>query len=555
MKNAVIYCRVSTNKQEKNWDSLENQERACREYCKNNSIQVIWVFKEAFTWKEQNRPVFNSAIAKAIEDQIEYFIIFDIDRFTREWYWIFKELKNNLELNWIKLKDSKNIIWDKTMVVSNDDVDMDQYKWNHENNSQYAEVMIATQAEIEGRKIMQRTITREIELEQAWYHVRPANYWYINKKVKTGIWKVTIQEHDTIEWPWVIEMFLNRSEWMLTDKEIVRQLNLKWCIKRSNKKPMDVKYMQELIKKPIYAWIIKTKWTWYKPIKAAYEWLVSIDLWNKANKWKIKIIEVNNNDISIVYKNKNDILENTIEVKEKRKDYNSDYPYAKVLSCPECDWTLTWNNAKSRSWAIHKYYQCTWKKGIKHKNYSLKQQEVNESIMSLFCWIDIDSDVLKLFEEISEEVYNNRKIELVNDKELYLERIKGLRSLANIKIQKVDKVIDFPILLQALNKELEDIKIQINDLEYKSNNIKDDMNIDSFKKYSINLIKHIDKIVQQRENPDMINLAFEIMFNTRIVFNKIDYQTTNNDWLLWIQSQKKNPHNGDLIGNSKWQAH
>ncbi|NCO31738.1 hypothetical protein GW891_02835 [bacterium] len=69
-------------------------------------------------------------------------------------------------------------------------------------------------------------------------------------------------------------------------------------------------------------------------------------------------------------------------------------------------------------------------------------------------------------------------------------------------------------------------------MEYKFNNIKEDININTFKSYSINLIKHIDKIVQQKEKPDMISLAFDIMFNERIVFEKLDYQTINNKGLL-----------------------
>lgn len=554
MANAVIYCRVSTNKQEKNWDSLENQEKACRLYCKNNSIQVISVYKEAFTWKESNRPILNSAIAKAIEDKIEYFIIFDIDRFTREWYWVFNELKNNLSINWVQLKDSKNIIWDSKQVVTNELVDMSEYKWNHENISQYAEVMIATQAHIEWKKIIQRTIPREIELEQAWYHVRCPNYWYINKRIKTSSWKASIQVIHPTQWEWLIEIFRNRAEWFLSDKEIVEQVNIKWCVKKNNK-PMNIKYMQELIKNPIYAWVIKSKWTWNKPIKTAYEWLISIDIWNKANKGKIKIIEMDNDYLSIVYKNDKTTAEDIIEIKEKRKDYNSEYPYSKVLMCPFCWWTLTGNNAKSRNWTIHNYYQCTWKKWVKHKNYSLKQKEVNETIIDLFSSININNDLLKLFEEISEEVYNNRKDELINNKQLYSERIKWLKKLEEVKLQRIEKVIDFPIMLKALNIELEDIKAQVIELEYKHENIKEDINIDTFKRYSIDLIKHIDKIVQQREKPDMINLAFELMFNERIVFEKLDYQTTNNKGLLWIQSQQKNPQNGDFNQNTKWQSH
>ena len=55
MKNAIIYCRVSTRKQQDNWASLENQEKACREYCKNWSIEVVDIFTEAFTGTTSKR--------------------------------------------------------------------------------------------------------------------------------------------------------------------------------------------------------------------------------------------------------------------------------------------------------------------------------------------------------------------------------------------------------------------------------------------------------------------------------------------------------------------
>jgi len=314
---------------------------------------------------------------------------------------------------------------------------------------------------------------------------------------------------------------------------------------------MDVKYMQELIKNPIYAWILVTKWTWNKPIKAAYEWLVSIETWNKANRWKIKIIENEDSSISIEYKNKEEV--DILPIVRKRNNYNSEYPYTKTLECPECWGILTWNNAKSRSWDIHKYYQCTWKKWVKHKNYSLRQKEVNKSIKELFTKCNINEDIIELFKIISEEVYKERKEELYNNKELYLEKIKWLKKSEIKIIENIDKVIDYPSLLKAKNKELEDIKSEIGRLKSKYNNIKEDININAFKKYSINIIKHIDKLVLQIEKPEIISLAFDVMFNQRVVFEKIDYQTTNNSGLLWIQSQQKNPQNEDLVENSNWQ--
>lgn len=329
MKKAVIYCRVSTSKQENNWDSLNWQEKACRTYCKNNSIQVVWVYKEAFTWKKKSRPVFDEAINNAKENSVKYFIVFDIDRFSREWYWAYSELKEDLYNSWIILKDSKNIIWDRNIVMKNSIVNMEQYKWNTESSSQYAEVMIATQAEIEWKKIIQRTIPREIELEQLWYHVRQSNLWYMNSKIKTIHWKVTIQVRHPIEWKWLEEIFESRAKWHLTDEEIVENVNLKW-FKSKRWNSLTVKQLQMFIKMPIYAWVISSKWTWNKPIKTVYKSLIDMDLWNKANRWKVKIIEVDKKSVIIQYKNKKNITSSQPIIR-KRKNYNNLFPYTKVL--------------------------------------------------------------------------------------------------------------------------------------------------------------------------------------------------------------------------------
>lgn len=46
MQNAVIYCRVSSDKQVTDGHGLESQEHRCREYCKKEGYQVIDIFKD-----------------------------------------------------------------------------------------------------------------------------------------------------------------------------------------------------------------------------------------------------------------------------------------------------------------------------------------------------------------------------------------------------------------------------------------------------------------------------------------------------------------------------
>ncbi len=552
-KTAIIYCRVSTVKQLNNWESLDNQEEACRTFCERNDLQVVDVFYEAYTWKSSNRPVLNEAINNAKTNNINYFIVFDIDRFSREWYSGYTELKEKLESNNIILRDSKNIIWDSNIVIENDVVDMSQYKWNIESSSEYAEVLLSTQAKIEWKKIIQRTIPREIQLEQEWYRVRPSNYGFVNKKINTPNWKRTIQEQDFKEWKWVIEIFENRARWDLTDLEIVEELNLKWCKKRSWL-PLDVKYLQELIVKPVYAGVISTKWTWNKPIKTPYEWLVSIETWNKANRWKIKIVEIDDKEIILEY---NNWKEKTTDfpIIEKRKNYNPDYAYSKVLKCPHCEWELTANTSTSRDWTLHYYYQCRWKWWIKHKTYTVKRNESHDKIQKLFKNVKINDDILSKFDTILKEVYEERKEEINKNKWDYINQLKVLEKKEREIIDSIDSLIKFPTILEAKNKELEDIKSEKTRLEIRKNRVQKMSSLEIYKKHWKWLITHIDLLARQRENPELINLAFDTVFWWRIEYENLEKHTLFFDSFSANLSQQKNPQNEDLVENLKWQSH
>jgi DNA invertase Pin-like site-specific DNA recombinase len=46
-KRAIIYCRVSTDKQEQDGESLEYQEEKCRRYAELHDLDVLMVLKEA----------------------------------------------------------------------------------------------------------------------------------------------------------------------------------------------------------------------------------------------------------------------------------------------------------------------------------------------------------------------------------------------------------------------------------------------------------------------------------------------------------------------------
>src|SRR6266516_4674540 len=99
-KRAVIYCRVSTDKQEQDGESLEYQEEKCRRYADMYDIDIVVVLREAksgfihYSHREQ-LTLARQLIRDKLADMV---IVWDLRRFSRNFVhsaMIFAEIENN----------------------------------------------------------------------------------------------------------------------------------------------------------------------------------------------------------------------------------------------------------------------------------------------------------------------------------------------------------------------------------------------------------------------------------------------------------------------------
>ncbi len=99
-KRAVIYCRVSTDKQEQDGESLEYQEDKCRRYAELHDIDVVIVLLETksgfihYSYREKL-----TLARQFIHDRLaDVIIVFDLRRFSRNFVhsaMIFEEIESN----------------------------------------------------------------------------------------------------------------------------------------------------------------------------------------------------------------------------------------------------------------------------------------------------------------------------------------------------------------------------------------------------------------------------------------------------------------------------
>lgn len=562
----IIYCRISSKKQEKEWVSLEEQEKACRWYCKNNNIRVIWVFKETFSWKKSDRPILKEAFLNAKENKVWYFIIFDIDRFSREGFWGYSNLKEDLEKSWIALKDSKNIIWEKVIQHQNDLVNMWQYEWNYENSSEYAEVMISTQAKMEWKKILQRTIPQEIKYEQAGYHVRQSNYGYKNKKIQTiDWWKRTIQVKHQIEWDFVIEMYKQKAEWLLSNNEIVKNINLAGC-KTRYWWEMTTKYMSELLINPIYAWIIISKWTWNKPIKAKYEWIIDIDTWNKANKWKAKIIELDNWKFDILYISQKDNSEQEEkEVKEYSTNDDNEYKFRKLVAPPFLRWkNFKWSAPKWKA-KYYKSYHFLYnseeveKFNLKQKYLWIWKEEFENTIYEYFKTIKLDKEFLDIFSKILNDIWENKRKEYINIENNKNKKIKELQNEQSKIVESIKEMFksnfsNRDLLLKETNRDLDEIKEKIENIERSKENLTQE-SFEEFKLKTLFIVEHLEEILLNTQKHNELKVIFDLVFTQKPTYDEIKSGTPKIYPIFSYLSQEKNPSEDEFSNISQWHPH
>lgn len=79
----VIYCRKSTDTEDKQLLSLDAQERELREIATRNNLEVIETFRESMSAKNPGRPIFNEVIKLIQNKKVDGILCWKLDRLAR----------------------------------------------------------------------------------------------------------------------------------------------------------------------------------------------------------------------------------------------------------------------------------------------------------------------------------------------------------------------------------------------------------------------------------------------------------------------------------------
>jgi DNA invertase Pin-like site-specific DNA recombinase len=125
----IIYCRKSTDTEDKQLLSLESQEHELLQIAQSQGLNVVKTFQESMSAKEPGRPVFNQMMAMIMAGQADAILCWKIDRLTRnpvdggQIQWLLQ--KGNIQL--IQTFEKTYLPHDNVLIMSIEQAMASQY--------------------------------------------------------------------------------------------------------------------------------------------------------------------------------------------------------------------------------------------------------------------------------------------------------------------------------------------------------------------------------------------------------------------------------------------
>ncbi len=540
--NAVAAIRVSTTKQGTDGDSPEAQREQIERFAESRGITIKQYFVFLESASKEQQPI-QQAIdyCKNPKNGINLFIIKSIDRFTRGGSDTYNPLKLQLERAGVSLVDIYGVI--SNQKVNTLDHLGFEYNWSVYSPTKKSEILEAERSKDELRDILSRVIGAEIRYTQLGYWMRQSPYGFTSEKVDTQHGKRTVLRPHPDEAKFITKMFTMRAENYLTDQQIVDKLNnLGFKTRTRNIRdkhdktkivrhiggdPLTIKAMHKLLNNPLYAGILCEKWTDGKPIKSAFDSLVSISLFNKANRGK-KIIAVDEQGDYVISKAK--APQNVIN-RGKKSD---EFAFRRFVLCPECERPLLGSASKGRNGKYYPAYHCS-----NHGHYfRVSKNELEDSVDAFIKQFTVPKEHVENVMALVRKLYEKHREEALEEIQNTDDRIAALRTEAEMVINKL-KVLTNRTALTYLEQDLERIEKQVLALEAKKvagTEDEKDQKIERAITRVQYFLENLDELLLKQGSQVKKSLLFRALFNKMPTYEDLKTGNTKTPLFTGVNS-------------------
>ncbi len=362
---AVIYCRVSSEKQVREGGGLDSQEHRCREYTRSLGLDVERVFKdEGISGGLFDRPAMQSLI-QYLDDhwQDKYFVIFDdLKRFARD-VEVHLRLKAELRVREAKLRCLN-------------------YNFDDSAEGEFVETIFAAQNQLE-RKQNRRQVCQKMKarLERGYWCFNPPTGYEYKRDKEHGKLLVPIESITKVLAEGLNAFAENRLLNQIDFLNYLKSKNFHGLLNR-NIKQITFDYVKRLLTEPLYAGIVVyEKW----------------DITKRQGHHKTIITEEAFNKIQIKLKRP--------ESKPRQND-NYDFPLRRVVSCSVCGVNMTGSINKGK-YKYYPHYTCSNKEcGASPKN--IAPDKLEGEYLQLLENITVEPEVIEMSKIIATRIWEKK---------------------------------------------------------------------------------------------------------------------------------------------------
>jgi len=323
----------------------------------------------------------------------------------------------------------------------------------------------------------------------------------------------------------VKKIFQLRASGRLSDKQIVDKLNKlgfksrKFCHrdKRTQKvigyggeKPLTVKQLQIIAKRPIYAGVVCEHWTNHQPVKAKFKGLVSQDLFNRANRGKVVIVETDDN-LQIKY---NQQLSRVIK---RRTRNNALYPFKNVVMCPHCGKPPKASASRGKLGKRYPAYHCA----RCHKYWRVPRDEFHKTVYGFVKKLKFKKPFIKLFEKVFLEVWKEKRKEAVEESRKTGQHVTSLLAKQKAVLESI-KTVTSKTVLKGLEEDYERLEQEIAQARKERNKMEsDELDVKLAIKYAVHFVEHLEDLLIDEANSLQQQQLFGLVFEKLPTYNDL----------------------------------
>ena len=520
---AITIGRVSTTKQDVFGDSLDDQEKTIQLAIQRTEIQFNCkvVIDKPFDFTESaSVSLVLQPLQKVIEyckkspKKIKFAFIKSIDRGTRAGAIIYGLLKTSLSEIGVMLIDTYGIIGTQT-VNTLEHLNV-KYNWSEYSPTWISELLEAERAKSEVRDIQTRMIGAAIRYIRLGYWRGSTPIGFTAVKIDTPHGKRFVLRPHSEEAKWIVRMFELRAQGE-TDQEIVKMVNKMGFITRPRNYrdkhdrskvikimgncKLNVKRLLKYIQTPLYAGVNTEKWTQNQPVKLHSGGLISIELFNQANRGKITIIE--EDGIAKVFKGKPPVWQ------LKKHKLNPLYPYKQYVLCPVCKKPLLGSASRGKSGKHFAAYHCS----RDHKSFRVSLKDFNETLEHFVKQMHFSEKFITHFEFRFLKAWK-KKMEQINTDTMDWEQfIIDLRNKRKVVSNRIDSLSYVP-LIKETEAEIEEIDQKIKDAQAERNKKeKEEVDVHLLVKSAKYYMEHLGILLLESPDPFKRAILFSLAFD------------------------------------------